>query len=85
MKSVAISGTGREYKTLGSLAKGLRLTKRLTQKEAAELCGLTLANIRAIEGNRLTANYCYDYIFALGTGERERRSGPAEARSEPVI
>lgn len=65
MAIVAISGQTRKYKTLGALARGLRLTKRLAQKDAANLCGLTVANIRAIESNGITANYCYDYIFAL--------------------
>lgn len=71
MDAVLISGSGRKYKTLSALAKGLRLAKRLTQAEAAELCGLTLANVRAIELGKIGANYCYDYIFAIA--ERRKR------------
>jgi len=71
LNPVLISGSDRKYKTLSALAKGLRLAKRLTQTEAAELCGLTLANVRAIEGGKIGANYCYDYIFAIA--ERRKR------------
>ena len=71
VKPVLISGPDRDYKTLSALAKGLRLAKRLTQTEAAELCGLTLTNVRAIENGEIGANYCYDYIFAIA--ERRKR------------
>ena len=71
LKPVLIGGSDRDYKMLSALAKGLRLAKRLTQAEAAELCGLTLANVRAIENGEITANYCYDYIFAIA--ERRKR------------
>ncbi len=73
MKNVAIKGNAREYKTLSALAKGLRLSKRLKQQEAAELCGLSLGNIRSIENGEIVANYCYDYIFAIAH-RRKRKS-----------
>ncbi len=70
---VMISGPDRDYKTLPALAKGLRLAKRLTQAEAAELSGLSLAHIRDIENGKIGANYCYDYIFAIAQ-RRKRKS-----------
>lgn len=91
MKPVLISGSDRDYKTLSALAKGLRLAKRLTQTEAAQLCGLTLANVRSIENGEITANYCYDYIFAIAqrrkrkskrTGGGKKRAGNLKKRSQ---
>jgi transcriptional regulator with XRE-family HTH domain len=65
MPVVDISTPKRKYKTLGALAKGIRLKRRLTQQEVADRCELTLANVRSIETNKMQANYCYDYVFAL--------------------
>lgn len=73
LESVLISGPNREYNTLAALARGLRLTKRLTQGEAAVLCGLTTNDIRAIEAGRIGANFCYDYIYAIAH-RRKRKS-----------
>jgi hypothetical protein len=73
VEPVLINGPERKYKTLKALAKGLRLAKRLTQWEAAELCGLTVANVSAIENGEIAANFCYDYVFAIAQ-RRKRKS-----------
>ena len=66
MAAVDISSSKRKYKTLGALAKGMRIRRHLTQTEVAAKCELALSAVRDIENNLVTANYCYDYIFALG-------------------
>jgi transcriptional regulator with XRE-family HTH domain len=80
---VLISGPKRDYKTLKALAKGLRLAKRLTQPEAAALCGLTLANVRSIENGEISANFCYDYLFAIAQRRKRKskRTGGGQKRA----
>jgi len=77
LETVLLTGPDRTYKTIKSLAKGLRLSKSLSQAEAAELCGLTLAKVRSIENGLIAANYCYDYIFAIA--HRRKRASKRTA------
>ncbi|GEM_PF-5833407 len=72
MPPVDITTAKRKYKTLGALAKGMRIKKHLTQREVADYCMLSTYNVRCIENNEYQANYCYDYIFALGQMRNRR-------------